>query len=392
MKIYKISFFVSILTFCFSFTQAYTQTDSSDVKISLLTCAPGEELYSTFGHTAIRVQDGNNGTDNVFNYGLFRFDDPNFYSKFIRGKLLYMLGVQPFEEFIYEYQATNRSVWEQEIALSFQQKQQVIRFLQHNLLPENCYYHYDFIYDNCATRARDVLLSQFPQYHLEKPFLPEKHTARNLFYYYLDNGKNQAWSKLGIDILLGSGVDTTMNNYSGMFLPEFLMKAFDNISYQGKPIVLSTKLLVQGDSIKASNYYAPLISISIFCMFIFFLYYWKRKSVFLVGLLDNSLLFITGILGCLLLFTWFGTDHQSLKENYNLLWAFPLNIIVAFIKNKSGRWLRIYFSAMCLMQMAILVGWKILPQQLNIALIPFIALLLYRFYILYTKCHKRILP
>ena len=369
--------------FLLCFATAHAQDDSTGIKVSLLTCAPGEELYSTFGHTAIRVLDSVQQTDYVYNYGLFDFSEPNFYIKFVRGQLNYMLGVQTFEEFLYEYQLTGRSVWEQDILFTPQQKLNVIQFLNNNLKEENRYYKYDFIYDNCATRARDVLLNQLPGYHLQKPYIEEGTTARNLFHYYLDNGKNQAWSKLGIDILLGSGIDTAMNNFSGMFLPEFLMNAFNGKVYKGKPIVQAKKTLVIGNVIKESNYYVPFITMLAFSVILFLIYFFKRKNSFLVNILDSVLLFITGALGCLLLFMWFFTDHESCNNNYNLLWAVPLNLIVALMPNKRKSGLRAYWLVLACITSLLLLGWYFLPQHLNFALIPIVLLMLYRYIDLY---------
>ncbi len=141
-----------------SFLHPHTAQDTRcHTRISLLTCAPGEELYSTFGHTALRVIDSVAGSDIVYNYGTFDFDDPNFYMKFIRGKLDYFLSVNQFPDFMYEYQYFQRSVWEQEINLSCSEKQQLMSALALNMQGDNRKYKYDFIYDNCTTRVRDLI-------------------------------------------------------------------------------------------------------------------------------------------------------------------------------------------------------------------------------------------
>src|SRR5687768_3675488 len=144
----KLLFFL-LFTICFSRSHAQ---DSCNLRITLLTCAPGAELYSTFGHTAIRVQDSRVGLDEVYNYGTFEFAE-DFYIKFVRGKLLYALSVQSFDEFLYQYQYESRSVIEQDLAFTCGQKQQLYTKLQQNALPENRAYRYDFLFDNCTTRA-----------------------------------------------------------------------------------------------------------------------------------------------------------------------------------------------------------------------------------------------
>lgn len=129
--------------------------DSSRLRISLLTCTPGEELYSTFGHSALRVTDSNAVTDLVYNYGTFNFDDEGFYLKFARGKLLYYVSVELFRDFAANYQYENRGITEQVLNLSGEEKIRMRHFLEENLQPQNRYYKYDFFFDNCTTRLRE---------------------------------------------------------------------------------------------------------------------------------------------------------------------------------------------------------------------------------------------
>jgi len=133
----------------------FAYTDSA--KVSLLTCSPGSELYSKFGHSAIRVYDPYEGTDIVFNYGLFDFNTPNFYLKFIRGKLPYQLGIQRFYNFMWDYQSEGRKVVETPLMLDLAAQRKLLDFLEYNYRPENRQYPYDFFFDNCASRIRDVV-------------------------------------------------------------------------------------------------------------------------------------------------------------------------------------------------------------------------------------------
>ena len=136
---------------------AKAQDDSCTLRISLLTCTPGEELYSTFGHSAIRVVDLRNNTDLIFNYGTFDFNDPDFYKKFVQGKLLYFVSVDSIQNFLWEYEYFKRGVMEQVLNLTCAEKQNMIAALFENAKEENKYYRYDFNYDNCTTRLRDIL-------------------------------------------------------------------------------------------------------------------------------------------------------------------------------------------------------------------------------------------
>lgn len=142
--------FFTILTWG---TESPSSPDS--VRISLLTCAPGEEIYSLFGHTAIRYEEPARGIDRVYNYGLFSFNTPNFTLRFALGNADYRLGVEDYRHFAVEYEYFGRSVWQQTLNLTAEEQQQLITLLEENYRPENRIYRYNFFYDNCATRPRD---------------------------------------------------------------------------------------------------------------------------------------------------------------------------------------------------------------------------------------------
>ena len=153
------SLLLFVLLFLFNVhTQTSLAQDSSRIRISLLTCTPGDELYSIFGHSAIRIIDSNSVTDYVFNYGTFNFEDDGFYLKFIRGKLLYFLSVENSQDFMYEYSSMRRGITEQVLNFSAEEKKQIEYALIENLKDENKYYKYDFFLDNCTSRLRDIIL------------------------------------------------------------------------------------------------------------------------------------------------------------------------------------------------------------------------------------------
>ena len=137
-----------------------------DIQISILTCSPGEEIYTLFGHTAIRVQIPSRYIDDVYNYGLFNFNSHNFALRFALGETDYQLGSEPFESFLYEYQYFKRDVWEQPLNLTHSQKLKVIEALNTNILPENATYRYNFFYDNCATRPLQIITNSVESLHL----------------------------------------------------------------------------------------------------------------------------------------------------------------------------------------------------------------------------------
>ena len=310
----------------------FAQNDSCHLRISLLTCTPGEELYSTFGHSAIRITDSVSHSDIVYNYGTFNFDEPGFYTKFIRGKLSFYLSTDDFESFKYSYQQENRGITEQVLNLTCTEKYNMLMLLQANLMAQNRFYKYDFTFDNCTTRLRDLLekTADSPVHFGE--VLQTKSTFRDLIYEYLDYNDKQ-WSKLGIDILLGSRLDVKMKPREVMFLPDYLMKSFDSTSIGSRKLVYEKHILF--DSLlspKEINIIAhPLFIFT--CIFLLIVLLSFSKNTFIKRLLiafDGFMFFITGLLGILILFMWFGTDHLMCKDNFNLLWAWPTNVVAAF--------------------------------------------------------------
>ncbi len=365
------------------------QDDSCHIRISLLTASPGEELYSTFGHSAIRVTDTVSHTDIVYNYGTFNFDDPNFYTKFIRGKLLYYISSDEASSFMQEYIAENRSVTEQVLNLTCEEKTGLADFLQKNLSGENRFYKYDFLFDNCTTRLRDAIEKTTDKTVHFGNVLTSKKTFRDLIHWYL-NRNNMPWSKLGIDILLGKPTDAAMSNYQVMFLPEYLMKTMDSSSLDGRPLVLSKKEIIGAQqSPGAWNYFTdPLFIFSVLFVLIVLLSFLKSSFVkrMLIAF-DGFIYFVTGLLGILLLFMWFGTDHIVCRDNFNLLWAWPTNVIAAFYihskKRPGTRYFMIYTAGLALL----LLAWFFLPQNLNASLIPVVAIIIFRT-ILYLSKEK----
>jgi len=381
MKCFRLFLLFCLLHAFFSAAQAQEDTGSCHVRISLLTCAPGQELYSTFGHTAIRVTDSFNRNDIVYNYGTFNFDDPDFYMKFVRGKLDYFLSAAYFPDFMYEYQVEQRSVTEQVLNLTCAQKQQIIKALEVNMQAANRMYKYDFIYDNCTTRVRDLIFGSLPNAGVAKQLVPQGTTARNLIYTYLDRG-GEPWSKLGIDILLGAKLDRPLDNKVAMFLPDYLMKGVDSATInQAQPLVAQKSMLLNVPSpVVASWNYTPLITFTIICALMAILYLSPNKRAQSISrFLDSFLLYLTGLLGVLLVFMWWGTDHRMTKDNFNLLWALPTNVVAAFFLWRNPLWLRRYFLVAFIINAFLFAAWFWLPQEMNISLAPLVLLLVFRY-------------
>lgn len=370
--------FFCFLLFTFHFS-TFAQ-DSCNIQISLLTCTPGTELYSTFGHSALRVVDRNNNTDLVFNYGTFNYYDPDFYTKFIKGKLLYYVDTSSLDVFLYEYDFFKRGVTEQVINISCDEKQKFLAALLENIKIENREYHYDFNYDNCTTRLRDMLEKAAGKEIESKNILPKPGTTfRNLIHVYLDRG-GQQWSKLGIDILLGNPMDKRVTNREAMFLPDYLLMAFDSSTLNGHPVVNEKKILLNYfDDYKTKTGITPFLVFGILFLLIAALsiFVFKRWNLFF-KIFDFFFFIIIGLIGILILFMWFGTEHAMCKNNFNLLWALPTHLPIAFMLFSKKQWINNYFRFIFFYTIALLVAWFFLPQQFNTALLPVVGIILIR--------------
>ncbi len=302
-----------------------TAQDSSGLRITLLTCGTGTQPWETFGHSGVRVIDSFRGTDNVYNYGTFNGYDEDFLIKFTRGKLDYYLSYYPYTEFIREYAEAGRSVREQELLLNSGAKLSIYRFLQWNAAEENRYYKYDFFFDNCATRIRDVFPESLGEGFSFGKALPEgvKLSFRDIInqYFYRVH-----WQRFGVNLLLGSRIDKTMSNEDIMFLPDFLSEGIRTATIQNTRISTDPVPVVTAGEQAGVGVNGPLILMLALLAL-------TMGGVFHSGLhrfISFLLLFLTGFIGCFILVMWFGTDHQACQNNYNLLWALPTNLILAF--------------------------------------------------------------
>jgi len=377
-----IQFFILL---AFAFLLKANAQDSSRLRISLLTCTPGNELYSIFGHSAIRIVDSNNVNDLVFNYGTFNFNDEEFYIKFVKGKLNYFVSVQQTEDFIYSYTEEGRGITEQILNLSEQEKNDIQHALIENLKEENKYYQYDFFYDNCTTRLRDIISKNKQPNPILPYVMPEKNRFRQAIHMYL-NKSEQHWSKLGIDLLLGAKTDKIMSAEEQEFLPENLMNAFDHCTNQklvSEKVQLTPPTFISQIS---KSLFTPNFCFWIFFTVVFSLSFVKNKFVSIITTgLDFTILFFTGALGILFIFMWFGTDHIMTKNNYNILWALPTNLIAAFFIKSKQKFVRYYFVFIACFLSLVLICWNFLPQQLNVSLVPIVLSIMIRSYFIISQ-------
>lgn len=379
MRIIK---FISILFFsipCSLFT--FSQPDSCQLRVSLLTCSAGQELYSTWGHTAIRVTDSSGQLDMVFNYGTFDDTDPDFYAKFTRGLMIYALSAYPFSEFLEEYRLQGRGVIEQSLLLSCAERTRLFNALRLNAQNENRFYEYYFSTDNCTTRAKDMIVKNSGEPIIFKSFLSSPPPSfRNLVHVYLDKN-NQPWSKLGIDILLGSNLDKKVSTEQSMFLPDYLMKGFENAYINGHSIVTETKTILNtpDQPEETSTVLTPFIIFSLFALLVLVLSFVKNAVIKkMLNLFDILFFLALGLLGILLLTLWIIRIDDVCRNNFNLLWALPTHLPVAVLLLKNKKWIRSYFKIVVLLTAGTAAAWWLIPQQLNTAIAPVLAIILFR--------------
>ncbi len=351
---------------------------SDQAEISVVTCGPFHgEVYSAFGHSAFRVSDPTQGIDAIYNYGVFDYDQPNFYLNFALGKNKYMLGVQDYKRFRDVYIYYNRFIHEQSLDLNNFQKQKLFSYLEWNARPENQYYYYDYFYNNCATKIRDVVLTIFgDSVHFNTEYITTDYTIRELTDFYL---KPQPWGDLGIDIGLGLPMDKKAAPLEYMFL-HYVESGFDHatIKQNGStgPLVKEkrTTYETRPEEIPRTIPH-PLYVFSFVALFALVLTIrdFKRKKI---STWFDMILFATvGLTGVLLLFLWFFTDHKASAKNFNLLWAVPTHLIAAVALMNSSAWLKRYFLCTAVLAIITLLSWPVLPQMLHYALIPLAATL-----------------
>lgn len=363
-------------------------------RISLLTCDPGDELYMAFGHSAIRVLDNIKGTDYVFNYGTFNFNTPNFYGKFAGGRLDYMLSVSTYADFVATYTREKRSIREQVLNLSLEQEKYMVEFLQVNYLPERRYYRYDFFFDNCATRIRDAMdlvLGDKLVWNDEGADKSEK-TFRNLIDEYV---LNMPWADLGIDLALGAVIDRDATAQEEQFLPDYMEKAFARASIVGdgptRPLMKENHVILdfprQNATMPSLNPYWLFWLVAVVFTVITYVGF-KRKRLF-IGF-DIALFSILGILGIVIFLLWFATEHSATQWNWNILWAFPGHLILAFalLRKNLKPWVRHYLLAALILADAAVVFWILGFQSFHPSLIPILLVVILRTNYLYYNVDK----
>jgi len=380
----KILFYLLLIISYFSFSQSIYY--SNNTLISVLTCAPGDELYSKFGHSAFRVQDFDKQYDVVYNFGVFDQQQPFFYLNFAKGKMSYKLDKSNYKYFYRLYEYENREVKKQTLNLTSQQRKKIISFLENNAKPENATYQYDFFYNNCATKIRSVLETVFPnEIIFNNDHITTSYTMRDLIN---NNVPCNSWANVGINIALGSVIDYKATSDEYQFLPEYIFKGLNNATINSTALITETATILETDEkriIKKSfSLLSPYAVLSLIGLLVIFITYSDFKKNVRTKALDFTLLFITGFTGVFSLLLWFATNHTTTAANFNILWAFAPNLFMAFLifKDHKTNFKAIYFKLLTALMLLLGVIWLFKIEAFAYGIIPiFIALGIRYFYL-----------
>lgn len=310
------------------------------VEISLITCGPGEEVWSLYGHTAIRYHDEGRGQDLAINYGMFSFAKSYFILRFVFGLTDYEMGIEDFGRFLMQYQAQRRWVRQQQLNLTRMEKWRITQFIDYNYRPENRVYRYNYFYDNCTTRARDMIVSHLDG-EVDYAVNPDVKTSyREMIHQW---NATHPWARFGNDLLLGVLADKETSNAQQQFLPDSLRKDFDNAVVIGdkgskRPLVGKSTYLIPPMLNKSLDGYwitpYTLAFAFLAIMLTVMLVEWRRKTV-LWGF-DALVMCLTGLAGVVLLAMIF-SQHPTVRLNYQILLLNPLSLLFVWPAVKKWR-------------------------------------------------------
>ena len=324
-------------------------TGEQRMRVSLLTILPGSEIYSLWGHSALRITDPQSGLDMTWNYGTFDFETGNFVLKFLHGNLDYTLSMQRFEAVRRAYRAQGRPIIEQTLDLTPAQQRRLADLLAINMRPENRRYRYHFLFDNCSTRIRDVLEVALGDEALRAAELPDDApTFRTLIEPYQ---RAVPFLDAGVDVLLGAPVDRPADGREIMFLPEDLMHAFDRARIGAgedtRPLVVRTDTLlwVEGyDTERARFPWEPVVAWLLFAGGLLL----TLRHPGVIRALDVPLFLAIGVTGLLIAYLWFVSHHDVTNANRHLFWAWPTHVLAAgilLVRPTPSRFVAIYLAA-----------------------------------------------
>ena len=363
---------VTVILFTFHLSPftltAQTLPLSETAKASVITCGPGDDFYTTFGHSAIRIADTATGIDWVYNYGTFDFNTPHFYWKFMRGQLNYCLGRFSYESFMYEYQSEGRAVWEQRLNFTPQEVNNLYVALEWNYEPSNREYSYDFFRKNCATMVFDKV--QEHSGHKKPVYNYQSEGMSYRDYLHLAMKDKLEWWAMGVDLLLGLPADHKCTVEEASFYPLVMQQEFAGAKREDAPLVDPSVTLLTENRDEVSDSFPPFVVFALLFALVAVSKVCDKRLNFnfsIFNLLTRILFVLAGIIGLFLLFMWFGTNHYCTEWNLNILWASPLLIWMAVYLERTPRW-ALWIQ---LVMFAVALVW-VVWCHLSVAFIPLI--------------------
>lgn len=370
------------------FTQAQETTIQDSIRFSLLTCAPGEETYSLYGHTAIRYENPTRNIDAVFNYGMFSFNTPNFVLRFALGETDYQLGVYDYQIFATEYAYDKRDVWQQVLNLTQEEKIRLAQLLEENYQPKNRVYRYNFFYDNCATRPRDQIEKAINGTLQYAEDMAKKQIGKSYRDIVHECTRKHAWARFGADFCIGSKADEPISRRQMMFIPAYVKDFFEEaaiITPQGekRPLVLATHKIVDTsyteEKTERRNITPLQASLLLFILIVCCTIYGIRQQKTLWAL-DLVLFSAAGIASLVPTFLVLFSQHPAISPNYLLFVFHPFYllclpwIIICIKRRKRGLLLAINTLVLTFF----ILLWPIIPQRFDFAVLPLALSLLVR--------------
>ena len=360
--------------------------ESAQYHISILTIGPGNSLSDAFGHSGIRVIDKINNYDIVFNYGVYDYNAPNFYGNFVKGRPIYSLGLNNYENFYKNYVNQSRQIIEQKLDLSEYQKRIFANNLITNSKEANKFYEYNYFENNCSTKIAD-LFNEILEEDIKNEGLYKTNVGSNSYRKLVyENISPNSWGALGIDVCLGAVIDKNINSQDELFLPYNLKSYFDKLGNSNirNGNLVTTSVLFGEYSKYTETLISPLYFLLILSLIIISITYidYLRRTRSII--LDSIILIITGAIGLLLVYLWFFSNHTASAWNYNLLWAIPFNLIVfiELLKSKQKKWVISYLKLIVIMLLLMCLHWIVGVQVFNISLISLILALIIRYFYL----------
>ena len=323
----KIKYKINYIVIVFLLAIAATQPIKADTaNISLLTCSPGEEIYSLFGHSALRYCDPTKNIDIVFSYGYFSFEKPNFVWLFVKGETDYMVGAVDYKTFIKEYQYRGSGVTEQILALDSLQKSNLLNNLIEDCKLQNRIYRYNYLYNNCTTKLRDKIFEQINSDEINYTDSFRRTSIREEITKY---ALPQTWSSFGMNLLLGADIDTPASRETLQFLPINLLNDLANTNINTLPIVAEqNELLHHIEKKKAPNHFTPFNSALLLLLFTLIIMLCEIRSHKLFWWYDTLLMLVQGTSGILLLFMALFSEHPAVDNNYLVIWINPVPLLL----------------------------------------------------------------